>query len=368
LNKKILFVNGINTIAGGAGKNSLSLWEKDLLLNNFKVDYFHTSQSSYEYINDFINFLKHIPGVFFRIFYKISIFEYFHKISFVHIFSYIYFQLKKNKDLVLLSHHSTFYFLFFSYFNKPAIIVHDLIYLKAKNQKNSSFFCKLTFKFETFLFKKASFVLVQSYKEKRMLDLFFKGSLKIYLVKASPSDFIKTDFKSSNNSIALVADWRRSENIHGIKFFFNKEDCRLIAKDNIYINVWGYGSSSISAYLKKILSGNGVIVKERGAFVSFNEINDKFLLVPIFHGSGIKIKVLEAIFQQKVIITTPRGIEGLFRIKSKIINVVNSFSQFVEIFSSLCHEEYKESDFLSLQQKYDKYFDGISSVLLKYEQ
>jgi hypothetical protein len=367
LTKNILFINGINTIFGGAGKNSLALWESDLYLNRFKVEFFNTSQSNFRLTNNHINFLKHIPGVFFRIFTKIPLFEYLYKISIVHVVLYIYLQFKKKKDLILLSHHSTFYLLFFSYFNKPAVIIHDLIYLKARNQKNSRFFCKLTFKFESLILKKATFILVQSYREKRILDYFFKGTVKVYLIKSTSSEFLKTDFKKQDNTIALVADWRRIENIHGVRSFFNKSDYRHYAKENVQINVWGYGSFSVCKYLKKALIGQSFIVSDRGVFQNLNEISDKFLLVPIYHGSGIKVKVIEALFNRMIIITTPKGIEGLFRIKSKIINIVNSFRHFSEILPTLCRDNYETSHFIHFKKKYDKHFCDISSVLMKHE-
>jgi hypothetical protein len=364
---EILFFNGINTMHGGAGKNSLTLWKNDLVLHNFKVNFFHTSHYNLGLRNILIIFLRHIPGVFFRIFYKIPLFEYFYKISFADSLFYIYLQFKKKKDLIFLSHHSTFYLIFFSYFNKPVIIIHDLIYFKAKNQDSSRFFCKLTFKLEAFFLKRARFILVQSFKEKRILDHFFKGSIKIYLVKSISSSFSEVAFEKRDNTIALVADWRRIENIHGVRSFFKKSGYRYISNKNICINVWGYGSSLVCSYLEKTLKGQNFIVQDRGAFQSSNEITDKFLLVPIYHGSGIKIKILEAIFDHRVIITTPKGIEGLFRIKSKVINVINSFSQFVELFLSLSFEKYKESDFTQFQKKYDLYFHDISSVMLNYE-
>ncbi len=365
--KKILFINGINTAFGGAGKNSLALWESDLRLNNFKVFFFNTSQSNFRLTNNLINLLKHIPGVFFRIFRKSPLFEYFYKISVLHVIFYVYFQFKRHKDLILLSHHSTFYLLFFSYFNKPAVIIHDLIYLKARNQKNPRFFCKLVLKLESFLLKKASFILVQSYKEKRILDYLFKGSVKIYLIKSTSSVFLKTEFEKKNNTLALVADWRRIENIHGVRSFFNNTDYKYLANKKIQINVWGYGSFSVCKYLRNALIGQSFVVRDRGTFKNLNVINDKFLLVPIYHGSGIKVKVIEAIFNRMVIITTPKGIEGLFRIKSRIINVVNSFRHFSEIFPQLGRDNFKTSDFIRFKKKYDQYFYDISNVLINYE-
>ncbi|MEN3039656.1 MAG: glycosyltransferase family 4 protein [Candidatus Kryptonium sp.] len=110
-------------------------------------------------------------------------------------------------------------------------------------------------------------------------------------------------------------------------------------------NLWRF-SSKISKFPNVELIGE---VEDAIEFMRNKEI----MVVPVFAGSGIRVKIIEALAMGKIVITTSIGIEGIEYGNSKNILIANTKDEFVQsilncpkIFDSL------QGDFMDLS-KYD---------------
>ncbi|KRE75408.1 glycosyltransferase [Paenibacillus sp. Soil750] len=104
--------------------------------------------------------------------------------------------------------------------------------------------------------------------------------------------------------------------------------------------------------IKNLRSHNIHIV----GYVSDEELLDfynrvKIVVVPLRFGAGIKGKVLEAMFNQVPLITTPIGAEGLDRV-DEFVQIVNNESEFVQSFSNLYGNEHAWEETAGKSQKY----------------
>jgi polysaccharide biosynthesis protein PslH len=66
-------------------------------------------------------------------------------------------------------------------------------------------------------------------------------------------------------------------------------------------------------------------------------IRDKQVLItPLFEGSGIRIKILEAMSKGKVVISTSKGIEGIPALHHKECIIANDSNEFLEAMTKVC--------------------------------
>ena len=104
----------------------------------------------------------------------------------------------------------------------------------------------------------------------------------------------------------------------------NSRALRLLLKDTYFRPLYVYGAVCDSA-MSQNLSLNNVYLKRKVMNVAV-ETKGKILLAPLFGGSGIKIKILEALSNSNQVITTIEGISGLeFAVKSGAI-IVSEFT------------------------------------------
>lgn len=112
----------------------------------------------------------------------------------------------------------------------------------------------------------------------------------------------------NNNEICFLGalDW--SPNINGLKWFLDRVWPLVLNKfPDTKINIAGRGASD------KVLNWNYPGVKILGSIDSANEFLSKhnIMVVPLFNGSGVRIKIIEALAHQQAIVTTTIGASGL---------------------------------------------------------
>lgn len=298
--KKIIFVNGINTYIGGSGSIALNYWTK-LLRDKYNTVEIHNTVPNFKNKIKYISlFFYYFPFCLLRI-KDISFVEFIYKIS---IFSLLkIFIINKKNATFIFSHHSIFYLMFLVKKKNRILLCQDLLLKKAKSLSNNRLDKIISSKIENFYFNRAHKILVHSIQEKRYLNT--KGYKNVFLI--SCFDFNnKSDvkYKLSNknlNKIAVISDWRRYENISGLKNFIYSSKI----KNKFILSVYGFESKNL------ILSHNCLNISFKGEYNSYDEIKEFFLLVPIYKGAGIKLKVLEAINYNKVIIGTSAAFVGL---------------------------------------------------------
>jgi glycosyltransferase involved in cell wall biosynthesis len=70
-------------------------------------------------------------------------------------------------------------------------------------------------------------------------------------------------------------------------------------------------------------------------------LNYPILIVPIFAGSGIRVKILEAMALGRVVITTSIGLEGIPANQDEHVLLANSVGDFIERIQQ-CYNQYPE--------------------------
>ena len=122
----------------------------------------------------------------------------------------------------------------------------------------------------------------------------------------------------TNNELCFIGNFNWFPNVEGISWFIDNVFSTLKNEyPNITLHIAGFGSrESLAAYNNKGIVIHGAIddvptfIKSHGIFIS-----------PIFYGSGIKIKVLEAMNASVPVVLSKKSAEG--------INFPNSSSFFI---------------------------------------
>lgn len=96
----------------------------------------------------------------------------------------------------------------------------------------------------------------------------------------------------------------------------------------------------------KALQENNPNIIVTGTVDNVDEYFEKsdIIVIPLFHGGGVKVKLLEALGHGKLVITTNKGIEGTAFEDKKELLVAESPEQYVELISDIyAHPEVYES-------------------------
>lgn len=162
--------------------------------------------------------------------------------------------------------------------------------------------------FELEEISKVDFVVVQSVKDKMLLvDEGVSGD-KIISISPYYSKYAKHDHGNSRD-ILFWGAMNRSENIEAAYWFINNV-LKLLKKNNPdtrFIVVGGGDKSVLSAMAKhEGVITTGFVLDPSPYF------NDCFcLVVPLIHGAGIKVKVIEGMAAGLPVLTGNVGIEGI---------------------------------------------------------
>lgn len=358
--KKILFVNGIDVNFGGAGAESLKFWSSQL--KTFNCNFFHINPLYFRnyFVNKFLIMLTHFPGFFFRIF-NLIIFEFFIKFSFFYIVRFFFIIKKNTYEKYIFSHHSVFYLAFLSKKQNNTFIVHDLIYKRYQTFSKYKTIRKLIFKIELILFNQADQILIQSYMEYRLLKRFYGPKKNIYLIKSYPINLNNSNKiqNQTKTSFYFFSDWRRKENIHGLRIFLETVNNSISTSNFKKINatVYGFGLDNT-----KGLFANDRLFQIRYVpkLESIDKIIENTLIVPIYRGSGIKLKVLEAYSNYKNIIGTREAFDGLPSLNIPSLN----FLPDRDILNFLCNYKFYPTvkSFKKFHSTYNKYFSDINEL------
>lgn len=302
--KNIYFINGINILKGGSGKIAINYWLKSLNEKFDKTNLINTVPN-FKFFNNFLLILYYFPFCLLRI-KNIAVLEFFYKVSFFSILKILLLKINHKNEQLIFSHHSIFYLSLFYKKKYVNLLCQDLLLFKSKTLGNNRIEEFLIKKIESFFLNHANKILVHSYKEKKYLNL--KGYKNVYLI----SCYEFNEWQSSNIDnkidflkIAVCSDWRRYENTSGIKTLFENSKKNDFT-DSISLNFYGYDSDKVTKNLS-----NQFQVKNIGEYHDLNDVNESVCLVPIYKGAGIKLKVLEAIDYNKIVIGTSNAFIGL---------------------------------------------------------
>ena len=316
---KILFVNGVNTFFGGSGASAVRCWLGSLARFNFDVTEInihpHIPRIANRRIINLVWALYFLPGSIARIIGS-PLMEPFYKISPLLAARILKRMCNSKWDLVIFSHYAVILYSLFVPRLKRVFIIQDLLYRRAKSLGFPAFFCKKMFWFELKMYELSNCLCALSYQEQRILQKFVK--CKVHLVGCYEITEREVSVCESNEEqfVAVVSDWRRKENKHGLQKYLaisqvQHGDAQKMVDPFIELRLFGYGSDSFSKTIQRKIGGQDIKVTCGGLFKSYSEIKTSLFLVPIYHGAGIKLKTVEALFNGKRVIGTKGAFHGL---------------------------------------------------------
>lgn len=314
----ILIVNGINTAKGGSGSHLLRTWTSSLDRRRKAYQVLDTVPAwpdvQSTVFRSFLLAIYFLPGTLLRVF-RLPIFELAYKISPFLVWRFLLAVKRHEPEHVLLSHHAVFYLSVFYRRERVHYIVHDMLYRRSRSLGFGRRLSKFVFWVECRVYRRAASLVCLSCQEERILRRFgFQGVrlLSSYATESESYPPGSYDFRH----IAIVSDWRRPENVHGVTTFFQQSssDGGVMNESMIYFNMYGFESAKGRDMLARLPGADSKFnVDARGVYKDQSAIPEGVFLVPIYQGAGIKIKVLEALKHRRYVLGTPGAFEGLQR-------------------------------------------------------
>jgi glycosyltransferase involved in cell wall biosynthesis len=173
---------------------------------------------------------------------------------------------------------------------------------------------------ERIYFNKADAVVVVSGNDLRYHGEFVdKGKLYIIPNFLDLSRYTPTDKKGKDTYIIMTGSFNSFQNQHGLTWFLEEVwDGALASK--VKLIVAGYFSRELLERIKS-KSGSFENVEAVGEVEDINRYisRARAAIVPLFQGSGSRVKILEAMALKTPVISTSRGVEGIDHEGSVII-------------------------------------------------
>jgi glycosyltransferase involved in cell wall biosynthesis len=192
----------------------------------------------------------------------------------------------------------------------------------------------------------------------QILKLGYKGPLHVVPFGLKMDDYKTPESDSLPNDLIYIGalDW--NPNIEGLKWFINQ--------------VWPHLHIRYPA-LKLNIAGRNPDIKLTGFFNTpgiqyFGEVEDvatfmekgKIMIIPLFSGSGMRVKIIEGLARKKCIITTSKGMEGIPAENEKHLLKADSVQNYIDqIKKVLDHPEVCETlsweGFQFVKQNFDNF-------------
>lgn len=308
----VLFVNGINTAFGGSVAESNKIWGDSFRSNKVKYEVFDTvprlwaCQKNKWYL--LLLSIYFLPGTFFRIL-RAPVFEFAYKISPVLLIRFIVKIFFGRFKRVVFSHHSIFFLALFCSRVKRIFLIQDLMYVRGRSRGASRKVQRFYLFVEMKIYRLAPTLLVQSYHEWRVLRHFLDKPIYLIGCCKLDLDILPVEHRPT---IAVISDWRRPENVHGVMKFFSSHNVKTYDGFKVEFRLYGFNSEAMTKKLQQLgpLLG-GIKVENGGVYDRLQDISEGYFLVPIYHGAGIKRKTLEALCAGRMVIGTKGAFIGL---------------------------------------------------------
>lgn len=146
---------------------------------------------------------------------------------------------------------------------------------------------------------------------------------------------------SSQKTIFHLGSMNWMPNIEGIKWFLEKVWPGIVAiRKDIVFRIAG---REIPAWLRNTNLENVIIDGEVPDALSYMQ-QYKIMVVPLFSGSGIRIKIIEGMMAGCAVITTTIGAEGIQYTNDRELIIANNEEQFTEAITYLVDNKQKVED------------------------
>jgi glycosyltransferase involved in cell wall biosynthesis len=212
---------------------------------------------------------------------------------------------KKNFDMFFLDHSQMFLYGKFFPNAKKVLLSHDVMHQRYSRRLNfvMAFWAKCS---ENYVIRQHNAsVLSFSEKDREFLKNNYgieSNVINFYL----DENVIKATPKNIGDYFVFFGNWKRNENLDGLRWFFDVVFPLL--KNSCKFKVIGLG---LPAILEKFLISKGV---DYPGFLDnpYSEIaNAKALIAPLFSGAGVKVKVVEALACGTPVIGNEIAFEGI---------------------------------------------------------
>ena len=261
--------------------------------------------------------------------------------------------LKKNSyDFIVISYASWASLIYKNKHLKNAKLVvdtHDFLTSQFKNSKN--FKLGKFFSTEIKLLQLFDKIIVISTEEKYLFSQFLNNEVEII-----SHPLVSNHFQSINKEydIIYIAS-NNTHNVTGVKWFFNNVYPLLNKSMKIMV---------IGGICKEISEYENVTKIDFAANLYNYYTNSKIAICPMFSGTGLKIKVIEAMSFGLPIVCNERAVDGLLNKTNNGCLVTNDKQEFADYIHKLLVDEDFYSE-ISFQSK--KYFTDNNDIQSTYK-
>lgn len=269
---------------------------------------------------------------------------------------------------------------------KVILGLHNIEYKTMRNLSNSihgNFFKKVVFYFESFRFEKYEELMYNKYKIKLFTFVssedkaFFEEKYHLrntYLLPIGTDIIKEPDLESEClHNISFFGKMNYLPNIEAIVWFVEK--VLPVVKQKVPdVKLYVVGKDP-DAKVKNLGAKNSHIIVT-GTVDSVEPFYDKtnIVIIPLAHGGGVKVKLLEALGHQKLIISTLKGLEGTDFISDKhllaaynsedfsdyCINALENIHQYDKIIKGGYEYVAANYSWNSIVRKFEKFIEGLS--------
>ncbi|MDF1672609.1 MAG: glycosyltransferase family 4 protein [Vicingaceae bacterium] len=135
------------------------------------------------------------------------------------------------------------------------------------------------------------------------------------------------EYKTENNTVFHIGSMDWMPNQEGVKWFLSEVWDKVVQKNsNAQFNLAG---KKMPSWLQNLQQQNVTVVGRVESAVDFMLANS-ILVVPLFSGSGMRIKIIEAMALGKLVIATGLALEGISCSHKKEAIIANTSDEFVE--------------------------------------
>lgn len=259
-----------------------------------------------------------------------------------------------NYDYIYIDHLQLAVYIDLFLSNKSKIILDqhncESVIMKRRFDKEKSFLKKMFFYFEYMKLKSfekkclniVNRVIVLSEEDKKeMIKISKAPSDKFYIIPIPVTiDYVKNRNTKVKDKIKLLFLGTMSwyPNSHGILWFL-KQVIPLMNQKYIDYELYIVGKSPGKDIIEESRKYDNIHIT---GYV--NDTNDYIeicdaMVVPLFIGSGMRVKILEALGKALPIITTQIGLEGIKAQDEKEILIANNAVEFIKCIQKLYNEE-----------------------------
>lgn len=201
--------------------------------------------------------------------------------------------------------------------------------------------------------KKFNAYLHISYDEKIRYKKRYPNVNNVFFPIHIMDTYIKKYQYKSNKNVLFVGSLFMQVNMEAIIWYIKNVHFNILNKHSDY-NLIIAGNTRNDQFIKTKFKGNGIIFYDSPTDDELEEIYkiSKVFIAPLFHGAGVKIKVINAICNALPVVSTPKGIEGTGLQNQKHILLATNSYEFEKNILALFENKVLSEKLVLESQKY----------------